>query len=252
MSNHERASLNKTIEMAYNIVLRQDEQERLKLNKKHATRFPPIVMTCKTNRTANHRGNQVIKKLTTTLLSAVLVVFAGSTGEAYASDQYSAPNSSAPELILSDQLVNKRKQAPASSIYIVQLEGDPVIAYEGGIKGYAATKPGKGKKLNPNSAHVKKYAAYLEAQQDQTMQSVGAEKVYSYRYGLNGFAARMSSTEAEALRQRGDVLNVWKDEIRQLHTNTSPAYIGLTEGGEAWSNGLTGEDVVIGIIDSGV
>jgi hypothetical protein len=28
--------------------------------------------------------------------------------------------------------------------YIVQLSGDPIIAYEGGIKGLKATKPGKG------------------------------------------------------------------------------------------------------------
>ena len=117
------------------------------------------------------------RKITTTLLSAVLVVFAGSPGEANASDISAGPNSSAPELILSNELLSKRKQTPANNIYIVQLEGEPVIAYEGGIKGYAATKPGKGKKLNPNSAHVKKYAAYLEAQQDAAIQSVGAEKV---------------------------------------------------------------------------
>ena len=190
------------------------------------------------------------RKIAATLLSATLVIFAGGSGNAYATDMKANLMSVDPTLIPNDGLPNKQLQS--NNIYIVQLKGDPIIAYEGGIKGYAATKPGKGKKINPNSAHVRKYAAYLEAQQDAAMQSVGAEKVYSYRYGLNGFAARMSSTEAEALRQRGDVLNVWKDEIRQLHTNTSPAYIGLTEGGEAWSNGLTGEDVVIGIIDSGV
>jgi subtilisin family serine protease len=157
-----------------------------------------------------------------------------------------------PALFPSDALLDKRQQASNNDIYIVQLKADPVIAYDGGIKGYAATKPGKGGKLNPNSAHVKKYAAYLEAQQDEAIQSVGGEKVYSYRYGLNGFAARMTAADAQALKLRSDVVTVWKDEIRQLHTNTSPAYIALTAGGEAWSKGLTGEDVVIGIIDTGV
>ena len=48
------------------------------------------------------------------------------------------------------------KTVVVTDIYIVQLEGDPVLAYDGGIRGYKATKPGKGKKINPNSAHVKK------------------------------------------------------------------------------------------------
>jgi len=143
-------------------------------------------------------------------------------------------------------------QAIASDIYIVQMKGSPVIAYEGDIKGYKATKPGKGKKLNSNSAHVRKYADFLGKKQNQLMRSVGAEKVYSYRYALNGFAARMTAAEAEKLKKSPDVLNVWKDEIRQLQTNTSPTYIGVTEGGQAWSKGLTGEDVVIGIVDSGI
>ena len=140
----------------------------------------------------------------------------------------------------------------ATDIYIVQLKGDPVVNYGGDIKAYAATKPGKGQKINPNSAHVKKYAAYLEEQQDATIESVGGSKVYSYRYAFNGFAARMSAADAEALRGRGNVVNVWKDEIRQLQTDNSTDFIGLTEGGEAWSKGYTGEDVVIGIVDTGV
>ncbi len=120
------------------------------------------------------------------------------------------------------------------------------------LKGYAATKPGKGKKLNPNSANVKKYSAYLEKKQNKVISSVGANKVYSYRYALNGFAARMTAKEAGQLKRNPDVLNVWKDEIRHLQTDTSPTYIGLTEGGQAWSKGLTGENVVIGIVDTGI
>ena len=139
-----------------------------------------------------------------------------------------------------------------TAIFIVRMVDDPVIAYEGDIKGYTATKPGKGQKINPNSAHVKKYARYLESKQSKVINSVGAEKVYSYRYAINGFAARMTAVDAEKLKKNPDVVNVWKDEIRQLQTATSPTYIGVTESGQAWSKGLTGENVVIGIVDSGV
>ena len=144
------------------------------------------------------------------------------------------------------------KALSPTNIYIVQLQGNPIIAYEGDIQGYAATKPGKGKKVNRNSKNVKKYAAYLEEQQDQVMHSAGGTKVYNYKYALNGFAARMTAADAAALKNRDDVVNVWKNEIRYLQTDATPNYIGITEGGEAWSNGNVGEDVVIGVIDSGV
>jgi len=151
--------------------------------------------------------------------------------------------------VLKSTVANHSK---ASDIYIVQMKGNPVVAYEGDIKGYQATKPGKGKKLNSNSAHVKKYAAFLGKNQSQVARSVGAKQVYSYRYALNGFAARMTSAAAERLRKNPGVMNVWKDELRKLQTDTSPTYIGLTEAGQAWSKGLTGENVVIGIVDTGV
>lgn len=144
------------------------------------------------------------------------------------------------------------QKATSSSVYIVQMKGNPVISYDGEVAGYKATKPGKGQKINPKSSHVKKYAAYLETKQNRAIGSVGADKVYNYRYSLNGFAARMTEAEAKALRKRGDVLNVWKDEYHQLQTDGSPNYIGITEGGEAWSKGYTGENVVIGVIDTGV
>ncbi|MDX2416296.1 MAG: S8 family serine peptidase [Xanthomonadales bacterium] len=143
-------------------------------------------------------------------------------------------------------------QAVESSVYIVQMKDSPVIAYQGNIKRFKATKPGKGKKLNRNSAHVKRYSAYLKRKQNRVARSVGVQKVYNYRYALNGFAARMTAADADKLRANPDVLKVWKDEIRQLQTDTSPTYIGITEAGQAWSKGFTGENVVIGVIDNGI
>lgn len=139
-------------------------------------------------------------------------------------------------------------------LYIVQMSEFPAIAYEGNRAGYVATKPGKGKKLNPNSAHVKKYVARLDADHTEALQSVGGagSKIYDYRYTFNGFAARLSAAQVEQLKSRSDVVRVWENEIRQLTTNTSPAFIGLTAGGEPWSKGYTGEDVIIGVIDTGI
>ena len=40
---------------------------------------------------------------------------------------------------------------------------NPVVTYAGGISGLPATKPGKGKKIDPASQDVTKYADYLRA-----------------------------------------------------------------------------------------
>ena len=155
-----------------------------------------------------------------------------------------------PELILSEELLAKQE----SGLYIVQMSELPAIAYEGQRSGYQATKPAKGKKLNPNSAHVKRYVERLAADHGDALQSVGAagRKIYDYRYSFNGFAAKLTSAQVEALKARGDVVQVWENEYRQPNTNTSPDFIGLTGGGEPWSKGYAGEDIIIGMIDTGI
>ena len=87
----------------------------------------------------------------------------------------------------------------ATQTYVVQMLESPVVAYEGGTAGLAATKPAKGQKIDPNSAAVKKYAAYLVAQHDAALQKVGgAAKLYDYAYTYNGFAAKLTAAEDSA------------------------------------------------------
>ena len=142
----------------------------------------------------------------------------------------------------------------ATDVYIVLLSGDPVVAYEGEYHGMTATKPAKGKKINPHSKAVKKYVGYLDSSHDEVLGAVGAagQKIYDYRYSFNGLAARLTHSQMLALKSRSDVVQIWKDELLQPTTNTSPDFIGLTRGGEPWSKGFVGEDVIIGMIDTGV
>ena len=46
--------------------------------------------------------------------------------------------------------------------YIVRLAEKPVVAYDGGIKGLKATRPGKGQKIDPNSPEVVATRSFLE------------------------------------------------------------------------------------------
>ena len=82
----------------------------------------------------------------------------------------------------------------------------------------------------------------------------GTRKLYSYKYGLNGFAARMSVADAQKLEAHPEVLNVWEDEVRPMATTHSSLFLGLfdIDGGLRSEHALDGDGVVIGIIDSGI
>ncbi|MGH3083821.1 MAG: S8 family serine peptidase, partial [Gaiellaceae bacterium] len=148
--------------------------------------------------------------------------------------------------------------------YIVQLRLDPVVAYDGGVAGIPATKPGKGKKINPAASNVEKYSDHLEARHADVLAAVGGgQKLYDYVYTYNGFAARLTQGQATKLESRKDVLSVTRDELQTADTSDTPTFLGLRDEGGLWDQlgGETaggkdsagpGENVVIGIVDSGV
>ena len=156
-----------------------------------------------------------------------------------------------------DRTDRSKTAAPGGS-YIVRLADAPAVAYEGGIAGLKATAPTKkGEKINPDSPDVVKYAAYLDSRHDAVLNSVGgAKKLYDYRYSLNGFAAKLSAAQAEALKSSPEVLSVEKDAIGHIETATTPSFLGLTAPGGLWEQlggkGHAGEDVIIGVVDTGI
>lgn len=139
--------------------------------------------------------------------------------------------------------------------YIVIMALDPAIAYEGDMKGYKATKPGKNKKLNPKSAHVRKYTQMLNTTHNEALSRSGVasgNKLHDYNIALNGFAARMSHDQAKLVAKQKGVVRVIPDELRQKTTENSPAFLGLNAPAGPYSKGYTGEGVVVGVIDTGI
>jgi len=139
-----------------------------------------------------------------------------------------------------------------NGVYIAIMDLDPAVAYEGDLEGYAATKPGKGQKINPNSAHVKKYTHLLKQRQAQAASRVLAEPIHSYTVALNGFAARMTLDKANELARSPGVRLVLPDQWRYRTTDSSPAFLGLDVDGGPYEKGYDGEGVVVGVIDSGI
>jgi len=148
--------------------------------------------------------------------------------------------------------------APANRLYIVQMSDLPVSSYTGGIPGFAATKPGRGQKIDPNDPNVAAYAALLDARHTAALNGAGGgTKVYDYHYSFNGFTAEVSDTQADALRSAPGVLSVVKDELRAVDTSNTPTFLGLDVPREGLWDQLggvdkAGEDIIIGIVDSGV
>jgi len=140
--------------------------------------------------------------------------------------------------------------------YIVQMEADPVASYQGGTAGLAATRPGRGQKIDRQNPDVARYASHLEQKQDQAARAVGAVKEYSYRYVFSGFSATLTPAQAEKLKSVPGVVGVFPDELRTLDTVTTPDFLGLTGRGGLWDQlggpREAGEDVIVGIVDGGI
>ena len=110
-----------------------------------------------------------------------------------------------------------------TKVYIVQLD-EPAVAEQQamiakrmiGARNIAIPRI----RFDKESAEVRSYAAHLVEQQDRVLSRAGGDlrKIYSYRYGLNGFAARMSVAQAQKLEHQPEVVNVWEDEIRPMAT----------------------------------
>jgi subtilisin family serine protease len=139
--------------------------------------------------------------------------------------------------------------------YIVLMADDPVISYDGDIAGFEATKPGKGQKINPNSAHVRKYAGLLVDKQESALRGAGvstAAKVNEYTIALNGFSVLLTEAQVAEIQKQKGVLLVMKDEMLQVQTDSSPSFLGLDAPAGPYLRGVTGENVVVGIIDTGI
>ena len=168
-----------------------------------------------------------------------------------------------PAFAAADPDVQAPAKAPASSIYIVQMVGNPVGAYRGEVAGLPATRPQQGANIDRNSPAVRGYINHLVRNQEAALASVGASKIYSYVYAFNGFAAEMSEADAAKLRQDPNVVAVTKNEMVTVDTSSTPDFLGLTDPKGLWAKlggvraGASpnrsgpGENIVIGVVDSG-
>ena len=156
--------------------------------------------------------------------------------------------------------VGKSQQAAAAQYtagrYLVTFADAPVAEYSGYAKGFPASRPAAGKKLNAHSAAAQKWQKHLTNTHDAALAKVGATKIYDYTVTNNGVATRLSASQAQKLSQQAGVVRLEKDQRAQVDTTESPHFLGLDAEGGIWSQlgggPRAGAGLVIGVIDTGI
>ncbi|KAK4557311.1 hypothetical protein RGQ29_007181 [Quercus rubra] len=80
---------------------------------------------------------------------------------------------------------------------------------------------------------------------------------YSYTRHINGFAAILNEEEAALISKHPNVVSVFLNKGRRLHTTRSWDFLGLERDGvvplgSIWQKARFGEDTIIGNLDTGV
>ncbi|MCD9640091.1 hypothetical protein HAX54_025163 [Datura stramonium] len=99
---------------------------------------------------------------------------------------------------------------------------------------------------------------WYDAQLKSLSSSASDSLLYSYDAAYPGFAASLDPHEAELLRHSDDVVGVYEDTVYTLHTTRTPEFLGLDNDLGLWAGhtpqelNSAAQDVVIGVLDTGV
>ncbi|WP_198781979.1 S8 family serine peptidase [Shewanella putrefaciens] len=172
-------------------------------------------------------------------------------------------------------------------VYIVRLRDLPVAAYDGRVKGFAATaksvvkrelelksgadKAAIGNRSRTNAVSIEavetlaneridSYKSYLTQKQETVLQAasglgINAKTTARFTTAVNGFSMKMTQEQAKKLASLPSVEFVERSTMQKILTDRGPTFIGADQ---VWSGNTVatvpqkGEGVVVGIIDTGI
>ena len=150
-------------------------------------------------------------------------------------------------------------QTGERKVYIVQMTDAPLASYAGTLPGLAATRPDHGAKLDAESPRAQAYMRHLDTQRGKALGKMrNVKMLHKYNMVFNGFSAQLTEDEVAVLKKTKGVLSVTESEMHKVDTVSTPRFLGISVADGLWSQRdgvlreVRGEDVVIGMVDSGV
>ncbi|KAJ8766605.1 hypothetical protein K2173_001125 [Erythroxylum novogranatense] len=76
--------------------------------------------------------------------------------------------------------------------------------------------------------------------------------LYTYKHVMNGFSAILSRSHVEQLESLPGHVATYRGSFGRRATTHTPQFLGLNKDRGLWPDGKYGDDIIIGIVDSGV
>lgn len=154
-------------------------------------------------------------------------------------------------------LLDRTGTAPVA--VMIKLDQDSVAVYRGGVNGLKATSPSvTGHQIQPGSAAVRAYVAYLDQKErafthDLAQQVPAARVTGSYRTVYGGVSAIVPANSVRTILGIDGVVAVQRDALRQPLTDSSPEFLNAGPVYTALGgNTNAGAGVIYGNLDTGV
>ncbi|MCP4985385.1 MAG: S8 family serine peptidase, partial [Colwellia sp.] len=140
--------------------------------------------------------------------------------------------------------------------YIIQLKGKTAIAQAQDIGELLPSNQLVANTGNNYNAYTPAMIAYTHAMQKKQQEVAGSigsiDILHSFKHTYNGFTAKLSATQKAQLESHPDVVGVWEDRLEVINTANTPEFLGLTGPNGQHTMNIKGEDVIIGVIDTGI
>ena len=152
----------------------------------------------------------------------------------------------------------------ASNTYIIQLNHQSLVHYDGGYESFDATSPSATgtRKLDTKSEAAQAYLQFLRDELSNTVDQIqttlgrSVNTKFEYYYANYGMAMNLTADEASLILSIGGVVSVVKEKIYELDTDVGPTFIGantIWDGTSVPGNiPNQGEGMIVGVLDTGI